>query len=100
MNLVRKFLKGNADRRVEYEVIQIASFEVITKDGEIVKEGEKEVKNATPIKDKTGKDGTVKFGNLPIGRYLVKEVSGPANVNLNTDPYTIEIPMTDKEGKN
>ncbi|MCC2339320.1 SpaA isopeptide-forming pilin-related protein [Bacillus tropicus] len=84
---------------VEYEVIQIASFEVITKDGEIVKEGEKEVKNATPIKDKTGKDGTVKFGNLPIGRYLVKEVSGPANVNLNTDPYTIEIPMTDKEGK-
>lgn len=84
---------------VEYEVIQIASFEVITKDGEIVKEGEKEVKNAIPIKDKTGKDGTVKFGNLPIGRYLVKEVSGPANVNLNTEPYTIEIPMTDKEGK-
>lgn len=84
---------------VEYEVIQIASFEVITKDGEIVKEGEKEVKNAIPIKDKTGKDGTVKFGNLSIGRYLVKEVSGPANVNLNTDPYTIEIPMTDKEGK-
>ena len=42
----------------------------------------------------------MKFGNLPIGRYLVKEVSGPANVNLNTDPYTIEIPMTDKEGKN
>ncbi|WP_242280551.1 SpaH/EbpB family LPXTG-anchored major pilin [Bacillus cereus group sp. BfR-BA-01428] len=84
---------------VEYEVIQIASFEVITKDGEIVKEGEKEVKNATPIKDKTGKDGTVKFDNLPIGRYLVKEISGPTNVNLNTDPYTIEIPMTDKEGK-
>lgn len=84
---------------VEYEVIQIASFEVITKDGEIVKEGEKEVKNAIPIKDKTGKDGTVKFDNLSIGRYLVKEVSGPANVNLNTDPYTIEIPMTDKEGK-
>ncbi len=84
---------------VEYEVIQIASFEVITKDGEIVKEGEKEVKNAIPIKDKTGKDGTVKFGNLSIGRYLVKEVGGPANVNLNTDPYTIEIPMTDKEGK-
>ncbi|ABK87901.1 MULTISPECIES: SpaH/EbpB family LPXTG-anchored major pilin [Bacillus cereus group] len=84
---------------VEYEVIQIASFELITKDGEIVKEGEKEVKNATPIKDKTGKDGTVKFDNLPIGRYLVKEISGPTNVNLNTDPYTIEIPMTDKEGK-
>ena len=41
----------------------------------------------------------MKFGNLPIGRYLVKEVSGPANVNLNTNPYTIEIPMTDKEGK-
>ena len=41
----------------------------------------------------------MKFDNLPIGRYLVKEISGPTNVNLNTDPYTIEIPMTDKEGK-
>jgi fimbrial isopeptide formation D2 family protein/LPXTG-motif cell wall-anchored protein len=84
---------------VEYEVVQIASFEVITKDGEIVKEAVKEVKNATPISKKTGANGKVTFDDLPIGRYLVKEVSGPANVNLNTEPYTIDIPMTDKEGK-
>ncbi|MDM5373026.1 SpaH/EbpB family LPXTG-anchored major pilin [Bacillus bombysepticus] len=84
---------------VEYEVLQIESFEVMTKDGEVVKEAVKKVENAKPFIAKTGKDGTVKFDNLPIGRYLVKEISGPANVNLNTEPYTIDIPMTDKEGK-
>ena len=72
---------------------------MIERNGEIVKEAIEKVDNATPISDVTGEDGTVTFKDLPIGRYLVKEVSGPDNVNINTEPYTIDIPMTDKEGK-
>ncbi|HDR7280213.1 MULTISPECIES: SpaH/EbpB family LPXTG-anchored major pilin [Bacillus cereus group] len=84
---------------VKYEVVKIATFKVIERNGEIVKEAIEKVDNATPISDVTGEDGTVTFKDLPIGRYLVKEVSGPDNVNINTEPYTIDIPMTDKEGK-
>ncbi|CAM4033768.1 MULTISPECIES: SpaH/EbpB family LPXTG-anchored major pilin [Bacillus cereus group] len=84
---------------VKYEVVKIANFKVIERNGEIVKEAVEKVDNATPISDVTGDDGTVTFKDLPIGRYLVKEVSGPDNVNINTEPYTIDIPMTDKEGK-
>ncbi|HDR3523589.1 SpaH/EbpB family LPXTG-anchored major pilin [Bacillus pacificus] len=84
---------------VEYEVVKVATFKVIERNGEIVKEAVEKVDNATPISDVTGEDGTVTFKDLPIGRYLVKEVSGPDNVNINTEPYTIDIPMTDKEGK-
>ncbi|MDA1828635.1 MULTISPECIES: SpaH/EbpB family LPXTG-anchored major pilin [Bacillus cereus group] len=84
---------------VKYEVVKVATFKVIERNGEIVKEAVEKVDNATPISDVTGEDGTVTFKDLPIGRYLVKEVSGPDNVNINTEPYTIDIPMTDKEGK-
>ena len=48
----QKIPEGAPIEGVEYEVIQIASFELITKDGEIVKEGEKEVKMQHPLKIK------------------------------------------------
>ncbi|HHT7188692.1 TPA: SpaH/EbpB family LPXTG-anchored major pilin [Bacillus cereus] len=83
---------------VKYEVVQTHTFKVMEINGEIVKEAVEKV-DKTPISDVTGDDGTVTFKDLPIGRYLVKEVSGPDNVNINKDPYTIDIPMTDKEGK-
>ncbi|OQR55782.1 SpaA isopeptide-forming pilin-related protein [Bacillus sp. CDB3] len=89
-----KPLKG-----VTFEIKKILSFEKISNDGEIVKEAVKEVKDATPITITTGEDGIVAFKDLELGRYEVKEVAGPAHVNLNKNTYTVDIPMTNKDGK-
>ncbi|KEK24389.1 SpaH/EbpB family LPXTG-anchored major pilin [Bacillus gaemokensis] len=84
---------------VTFEIKQIKSFEKITKDGEIVKEAVKDVTDAKSMTKITGKDGQAAFKDLPLGRYEVKEIAGPAHVNLNPNTYTVDIPMTDKEGK-
>ncbi|MBJ8205017.1 SpaH/EbpB family LPXTG-anchored major pilin [Bacillus cereus] len=84
---------------VTFEIKQIASFEKITNDGTIAKEGVTPVTTATPIQVTTDANGQAVFPDLPLGRYEVKEVAGPAHVNLNPNTYTVDIPMTDKEGK-
>lgn len=62
----------------------------------------KEVTGATPIKKKTGADGTVVFttadNGFELGRYTVQETDGPDHVILNTTEYAVDIPMTNKEG--
>ncbi|HDR4902682.1 TPA: SpaH/EbpB family LPXTG-anchored major pilin [Bacillus cereus] len=84
---------------VTFEIKQIASFEKITNDGTIAKESVTPVTNATPIQVTTDAYGQAVFPDLPLGRYEVKEIAGPAHVNLNPNTYTVDIPMTDKEGK-
>lgn len=84
---------------VTFEIKQIASFEKITNDGTIAKESVTPVTTATPIQVTTDANGQAVFPDLPLGRYEVKEIAGPAHVNLNPNMYTVDIPMTDKEGK-
>lgn len=84
---------------VTFEIKQIASFEKITNDGTIAKESVTPVTTATPIQVTTDANGQAVFLDLPLGRYEVKEIAGPAHVNLNPNMYTVDIPMTDKEGK-
>ncbi|CUB40952.1 SpaH/EbpB family LPXTG-anchored major pilin [Bacillus cereus] len=84
---------------VTFEIKQIASFEKITNDGTIAKESVTPVTTATPIQVTTDANGQAVFPDLPLGRYEVKEIAGPAHVNLNPNTYTVDIPMTDKEGK-
>ncbi|MEF7656125.1 SpaH/EbpB family LPXTG-anchored major pilin [Bacillus thuringiensis] len=84
---------------VTFEIKQVASFETITNDGTIAKESVTPVTTATPIQVTTDANGQAVFPDLPLGRYEVKEVAGPAHVNLNPNTYTVDIPMTDKEGK-
>ncbi|RWQ73580.1 SpaH/EbpB family LPXTG-anchored major pilin [Bacillus cereus] len=84
---------------VTFEIKQIASFEKITNDGTIAKESVTPVTNAKPIQVTTDANGQAVFPDLPLGRYEVKEIAGPAHVNLNPNTYTVDIPMTDKEGK-
>ncbi|WP_420685933.1 SpaH/EbpB family LPXTG-anchored major pilin [Bacillus cereus] len=84
---------------VTFEIKQIESFEKITNDGTIAKESVTPVTNAKPIQVTTDANGQAVFPNLPLGRYEVKEIAGPAHVNLNPNTYTVDIPMTDKEGK-
>ncbi|MRD38247.1 SpaH/EbpB family LPXTG-anchored major pilin [Bacillus thuringiensis] len=84
---------------VTFEIKQIASFEKITNDGTIAKESVTPVTNAKSIQVTTDANGQAVFPDLPLGRYEVKEIAGPAHVNLNPNTYTVDIPMTDKEGK-
>ncbi len=84
---------------VTFEIKQIESFEKITNDGTIAKESVTPVTTAKPIQVTTDANGQAVFPDLPLGRYEVKEIAGPAHVNLNPNTYTVDIPMTDKEGK-
>lgn len=62
-----------------------------------------EVTGATPIKKTTGADGIVEFttaDGLELGRYTVQETNGPAHVILNTEVFSVDVPMTNKEGTN
>ncbi|MET3576694.1 SpaH/EbpB family LPXTG-anchored major pilin [Bhargavaea ullalensis] len=46
----------------------------------------------------TGEGGSVTVSNIKLGRYEVKEVSGPDHILLNPEPFFVDIPMTNKEG--
>ncbi|TKI42219.1 LPXTG cell wall anchor domain-containing protein [Bacillus mycoides] len=83
---------------VTFEIKQIMSFNKISNDGKIVEESVTPVTNATPITVTTDANGQAIFKDLPLGRYEVKEVSGPPHVNLNTNTYTVDVPMTSKDG--
>ncbi|KOS60013.1 isopeptide-forming domain-containing fimbrial protein [Lysinibacillus agricola] len=83
---------------VTFEIKQIMSFNKISNDGKIAEESVTPVTNATPIKVTTDADGQAVFKDLPLGRYEVKEVSGPPHINLNPNTYTVDIPMTSKNG--
>ncbi|PGD10354.1 SpaA isopeptide-forming pilin-related protein [Bacillus toyonensis] len=89
-----KPLKG-----VTFEVKKVTSFEKISNDGKIVKEDVKPVTGATPSQVVTDDNGQAVLKDLPLGRYEVKEVAGPPHVNLNPNTYTVDIPLTNKEGK-
>ncbi|MGE6366348.1 SpaH/EbpB family LPXTG-anchored major pilin [Bacillus paramycoides] len=83
---------------VTFEIKQIMSFNKISNDGKIVEESVTPVTNATPITVTTDANGQAIFKDLPLGRYEVKEVSGPPHVNLNPNTYTVDVPMTSKDG--
>jgi len=57
-----------------------------------------EVTNGQSYELTTGANGQVVFDNLPLGRYMVEETAGPPHVNLNTNKYAVDIPMTSKDG--
>ncbi|RWS38657.1 isopeptide-forming domain-containing fimbrial protein [Bacillus mycoides] len=82
---------------VTFEIKQIASFNKINNDGTIAAESVTPV-TGTPIQVTTDANGQAVFPNLPLGRYEVKEIAGPPHVNLNHNTYTVDVPMTSKDG--
>lgn len=44
--------------------------------------------------EKTSKDGTVTFGDLPLGLYLVVESKKPVTVTEAVEPFLVSVPMT------
>ncbi|MGI8282224.1 LPXTG cell wall anchor domain-containing protein [Bacillus mycoides] len=82
---------------VTFEIKQIASFNKINNDGTIAAESVTPV-TGTPIQVTTDANGQAVFPDLPLGRYEVKEIAGPPHVNLNQNTYTVDVPMTSKDG--
>ncbi|WP_242268955.1 LPXTG cell wall anchor domain-containing protein [Bacillus cereus group sp. BfR-BA-01352] len=82
---------------VTFEIKQISSFNKINSDGTVAAESVTSV-TGTPITVTTDANGQAIFPDLPLGRYEVKEIAGPPHVNLNTNTYTVDVPMTSKDG--
>lgn len=68
---------------------------------ETVSNAESYVKNnqVTSVSKTTGEDGTVKFSNLELGRYLVAETKAPKNVTTKIESFLIDLPRTTNDGK-
>lgn len=54
--------------------------------------------SVTGTEKTTGEDGTVKFEDLELGRYYVKETAYPENVVAPIESFLIDIPMTSEDG--
>lgn len=53
----------------------------------------------SPIETKTtDSNGVVSFTNLELGRYYVKIINVPENVNQESSPFFVDIPMTNSDG--
>lgn len=76
---------------VEYTVTQTHSF-----DGQNWTEVSGDAKTYV---ETTNSDGIVEISNMPVGRYTVQETDGPADVILNTNEFSVDIPMTYNDGK-
>lgn len=54
--------------------------------------------SGTPFTRVTDTNGQIVIENIELGRYKVQETNGPAHVNLNTEEYFVDIPMTNRAG--
>src|SRR5699024_7408172 len=60
-----------------------------------------EVTNGPVIEGTTGSNGTIVFTKdegIELGRYEVQETDGPSHIILNPDTFSVDIPMTSKDG--
>lgn len=54
--------------------------------------------NGTSFTKVTDDDGKIVVDPIPLGRYTVQETNGPDHVVLNEKEYSVDIPMTSKDG--
>ncbi|MFD2131794.1 SpaA isopeptide-forming pilin-related protein [Pseudogracilibacillus auburnensis] len=52
----------------------------------------------TPFTRVTDANGQIVIENIDLGRYKIQETDGPAHVNLHTEEYSVDIPMTNQTG--
>ncbi|SIT73947.1 SpaA isopeptide-forming pilin-related protein [Edaphobacillus lindanitolerans] len=79
---------------VEYTLKQTHSYNPETDKWTPVTEG-------APIVKTTDANGIAVFSKedgLQLGRYEVAETDGPGHILLNTEPFYVDVPMTNKEG--
>lgn len=78
---------------VEFTITQTHSYNSETDEWNVVED-----EDALTDKLVTDSDGLAVFHDLPLGRYTVQETDGPPHVNLNTEVFTVDIPMTSPDG--
>ena len=54
--------------------------------------------NGDPFTRITNDSGQIVIEGMELGRYKVQETDGPLHVNLNTEEYFVDIPMTSADG--
>ena len=86
-----KVLKG-----VEFTIYEIPKNTNI----DTVSQAEEYIQNniVTSYKKTTPDSGTVKFSDLNIGRYLVKETNAPKNVTTMIESFLVDLPRTNSSG--
>ncbi|MDZ5711361.1 SpaH/EbpB family LPXTG-anchored major pilin [Jeotgalibacillus haloalkalitolerans] len=85
---------GDPLEGVEFTLTQTHAFDPSTNEWT-------EVTGVTPIVAVTDPNGQIVLTNtegLQLGRYEVQETDGPDSVILNTDVYSVDVPMTSQDG--
>src|SRR5699024_1640048 len=54
--------------------------------------------SGTPFTRVTDASGQIVIEDIELGRYKVEETDGPNHVNLNTEEYFVDVPMTNQAG--
>ncbi|MEI3605141.1 SpaH/EbpB family LPXTG-anchored major pilin [Pseudogracilibacillus sp. SE30717A] len=54
--------------------------------------------SGAPFTRVTDGNGQIVIDNIELGRYKVQETDGPPHVNLNTEEYFVDVPMTNEAG--
>lgn len=88
--------EGDPVEGVEFTLTQTHKYNAETDEWEAVTDGK-------TIKGTTGKNGQVVFTKdtdpgLELGRYEIQETDGPDHIILNPDVFSVDIPMTNREG--
>lgn len=76
-----------------YEIPKNLNIDTVIKAEEYIKNN-----SVTSYKKTTPDSGTIKFSDLNIGRYLVKETNAPKNVNTMMESFLIDLPRTNSTG--
>ena len=76
---------------VTYKVTQTDSFDPVSNKWTAVT-------GATPFEVTTEDDGSVTKEGMDLGRYTVQEIDGPEHVVLNTQIFSVDVPMTSADG--
>lgn len=51
------------------------------------------ISNPTTITKTTNSQGLIKINGIELGTYKIQETAGPPNVVLNTNAFTVDVPM-------
>ncbi|MGO3733411.1 MAG: SpaA isopeptide-forming pilin-related protein [Vagococcus sp.] len=86
--------KGKAVKDVTFTLTMTHKYDADTDTWTEVKDG----KTIEAITNDKGQAVFTKANGLELGRYKVQETKGPAHVILNTEVFSVDVPMTSKEG--
>ena len=94
-----EFINGDENNKKELEGAEFTIYNVTT-DIEDVSAAEEYITNNTvnQVTKVTDSTGLVKFSDLELGRYFVKQTDAPKNVLTKVESFLVDIPSTTPDG--